>query len=287
MDPFSILTGLFSSGMSMLNQNYNSAQQVAVARENTDKTIKANRDMAEYAYSKDLEMWNRNNQYNTPQQQMARLRSGGLNPNLVYGTGTVSGNTSGNTPKFQAPTAEYKYQPRQQDLPATISAFQNMQMQRATLDQTRAQTENVKQNTANGIIDGLIKTVEANNAQTKTGQENLSRRLMNDQAQQTLDQYVKTAPYQLSILQQQSRQASADTQLKIGALGLQEKESMSKELANEYQKWVNSLAQKGVTPSDNYLMRQAPNLLEGAKNFSSDDMNSFFEWLSRKVRGKR
>lgn len=33
-------------------------------------------------------MWNLNNQYNLPQNQMMRLKSAGLNPNLVYGQGT-------------------------------------------------------------------------------------------------------------------------------------------------------------------------------------------------------
>ena len=64
---------------------------------------KANMELAKYAYEKDLEMWNRNNEYNSPEKQMERLRAAGLNPNLVYGNGAV-GNTSGDTPKFHAPT---------------------------------------------------------------------------------------------------------------------------------------------------------------------------------------
>lgn len=34
-----------------------------------------------------LEDWNRQNEYNSPAQQMARLKAAGLNPNLVYGHG--------------------------------------------------------------------------------------------------------------------------------------------------------------------------------------------------------
>lgn len=42
----------------------------------------------------DTAFWREAN-YNDPQQQMARLRAAGLNPNLVYGTGTtgITGNT--------------------------------------------------------------------------------------------------------------------------------------------------------------------------------------------------
>jgi len=40
-------------------------------------------------------MWNMNNAYNAPVQQMQRLKEAGLNPNLIYGTGTASaGNSS-------------------------------------------------------------------------------------------------------------------------------------------------------------------------------------------------
>ena len=36
-----------------------------------------------------LDMWNRNNEYNTPLAQMQRLKDAGLNPNLMYGQGTT------------------------------------------------------------------------------------------------------------------------------------------------------------------------------------------------------
>ena len=34
-------------------------------------------------------MWNKNNEYNTPLAQVNRLQEAGLNPNLVYGNGTM------------------------------------------------------------------------------------------------------------------------------------------------------------------------------------------------------
>lgn len=35
-----------------------------------------------------LDMWNRNNEYNSPQAQMERFKAAGLNPNLIYGQGS-------------------------------------------------------------------------------------------------------------------------------------------------------------------------------------------------------
>lgn len=40
---------------------------------------------AEYAHDQSLQDWNRQNAYNHPQAQMERLKSAGLNPNLIYG----------------------------------------------------------------------------------------------------------------------------------------------------------------------------------------------------------
>ena len=54
----------------------------------------------------DLEMWNRQNEYNLPKNQMARLSAAGLNPNLVYGSGSVSGNVTGSSPKASVPRVE-------------------------------------------------------------------------------------------------------------------------------------------------------------------------------------
>lgn len=39
-------------------------------------------------------MWNANNAYNHPKEQVKRLEEAGLNPMLVYGNGSVAGNTS-------------------------------------------------------------------------------------------------------------------------------------------------------------------------------------------------
>lgn len=45
-------------------------------------------------YEQNVKLWRMNNAYNTPAMQMQRLEEAGLNPNLVYGSGSVAGNTS-------------------------------------------------------------------------------------------------------------------------------------------------------------------------------------------------
>lgn len=55
---------------------------------------------ADTAYQRDVAMWNMQNAYNAPSAQMERLQKAGLNPNLVYGGGSVTGNTAGSPPSY-------------------------------------------------------------------------------------------------------------------------------------------------------------------------------------------
>lgn len=58
------------------------------------------RQLADEAYQRDVAMWNLQNAYNAPAAQMQRLEQAGLNKNLVYGSGNVTGNTAGSPPSY-------------------------------------------------------------------------------------------------------------------------------------------------------------------------------------------
>ena len=49
---------------------------------------RSNKKLAQHTFNKNVEMWKMQNKYNEPKNQMARLKSAGLNPNLMYGKGT-------------------------------------------------------------------------------------------------------------------------------------------------------------------------------------------------------
>lgn len=68
---------------------------------------RGNRKLAEYAYEKNVDMWNRENEYNSPVQQMARYQKAGLNPNLIYESGSASAGNASQLPKYDAPTLSY------------------------------------------------------------------------------------------------------------------------------------------------------------------------------------
>lgn len=125
-------------------------------------TNKANMEIAKYqaqwqqqenekAYQRSLNMWNLQNEYNSPTQQMARIRAAGLNPNLVYGNG-VTGNSSGSTPqyepaKFNAPTMQ-AYRGWNLGISDAISQFLAYRTAKAQVDNMEAQNSLIRQQTA-------------------------------------------------------------------------------------------------------------------------------------------
>lgn len=112
------------------------AMESRTARRNTDLTNKANRELAEYGYSKDLEMWERANEYNNPANQMLRMKEAGLNPNMVYGSGKVAGNTASQLPKYNVPKQEYNYKPVTQ-LPQALGQYMDFKLKNAQYDNER------------------------------------------------------------------------------------------------------------------------------------------------------
>lgn len=126
------------------------------------KTNKANMELAKYqnewqsqenekAFQRNLQMWNLQNAYNSPTQQMARLRSAGLNPNLVYGSG-VTGNSAGSTPQYQPvdiKRAELSpYRGWNQGLTDAVSNFLAFRSNRAQVENMEAQNSLIRQQTA-------------------------------------------------------------------------------------------------------------------------------------------
>lgn len=110
-----------------------------------DKTFGQNQSLAEQDYQRNLNMWNLQNQYNSPTMQMARLRAAGLNPNLVYGGGNVSGLTTSNAPQMQS--AQYNA-PQSAQVPSrkalafdkffdAMSKYQQLENQHLTNEFTR------------------------------------------------------------------------------------------------------------------------------------------------------
>lgn len=94
----------------------------------------------EKAYARSVEMWNMQNQYNSPTAQMSRLRQAGLNPNLVYGSG-VTGNSAGSAPQYQPAKIQRATMEPYRGWNLGLSDAASMYM---ALRQNKAQVENME-----------------------------------------------------------------------------------------------------------------------------------------------
>lgn len=159
-NPALMTTGIVGLGQDYLNGQVNMAQARALSDMKLDRELQLadkelsvnsqlqneafryNQQLAEQDYQRNIEMWNYQNEYNSPTQQMARLRAAGLNPNLVYGGGNVSGLTTSNAPEMSSAT----YSPAQYRAPSyealrlsKVSSYQQLENQ-------ALQNEKIRQN---------------------------------------------------------------------------------------------------------------------------------------------
>lgn len=234
-----------------------SIYSASVANKNNKRTIEANKQQAEYAYSKELEMWNRQNDYNNPLAVMNRLKAAGLNPNLIYGSGSGAGGQASQMPKYNAPTLQYNQQPIV-NVPEMMGIYQNFAMKQAQINNVKAQTDNINTKTATEAARTVATTV----AGKILGQKH--------------DFNSYNMPYQSGILGNRARQSSYELEAAIRKLGAMDQESVTRGLQQEYlrkqmkiadieaekreaqamwEKQKAEWAKMGVTSGDHVLLR--------------------------------
>lgn len=89
-------SGAIGVGQDWLQSQYNQEMQKDMASWNAQQQQNLN----DRTFQQNLEMWNLKNAYDSPEQQMARYKAAGLNPNLIYG----QSNTSGSMPELSSAT---------------------------------------------------------------------------------------------------------------------------------------------------------------------------------------
>lgn len=221
------------------------------ARKNTERSIAANRELAEYQYQRDLEMWNRQNEYNNPANQMARLKAAGLNPNMVYGSGNAAGNVSSQLPKYNAPEVDYRGIPPVLDIPQALSFYQDMRLRQAQTDNVQAQTDNTRARTA--IELGIGKSLKEKSLDQKSWDLTMRQQwdpnkaaILQNQAEAS-NLLTETARRKLeNIVQQKSTMQAAQRNVEADTL---------------FKKFRNQWMQMGFTTSDHLGFRIMANVL--------------------------
>lgn len=100
----SALIPLIASGVSAIGSIVSTLATNKSNKNAVQSTNSSQLDLAKYQADRNLDLWNLNNEYNTPQAQMERYKAAGLNPNLIYGDGGSSGNSSSPSESFTLPT---------------------------------------------------------------------------------------------------------------------------------------------------------------------------------------
>lgn len=157
------------------------------------KANEQNLALADKEFANNKAMWTLQNQYNDPAAQMQRLGGAGLNPNLVYGSGSAPGNQSGPSPRYNAPSMMPAFGAVQ--LPEMLSQYQDFQMKQAQIENVNAQTANVRERTITEPVARLLRDIQGQAGQVK------------------LDLSKGMAPYQQSIVESQAKKAGVDVQL--------------------------------------------------------------------------
>lgn len=183
MDPFTI--GLASSGVSAAAQGIgqifgNKKARKAQAKENeinrqfsidqNNLAYERAQEQSNLAYQRDLEQWNRQNAYNDPSAQRARLEAAGINPISLAGSGSLAGNAS-SSPSYSPASAQkagYSHsENRASDIASAlmplvaagtqVASLQNMFAQndliKAQIRNTNAQTDKTHADTNRSLFD--------------------------------------------------------------------------------------------------------------------------------------
>jgi len=190
------------------------------------------------ALNKDL--WDYQNAYNTPQAQMERLKAAGLNPNLIYGSGSAGAGNAGSIEPTEVPTR----QAARADVPNGM--FQYLEAR-----QMDAQYKATIQNIDLAQKRGALMDVQTGLSSLKLFQENLRKKNYGDLAQAELDTRKFIALRSGELFANERTKGSVMDQLQQ----MRSKQMTSQELDNEFKKNRNELAKFGIYQSDDVKWR--------------------------------
>lgn len=212
----------------------------------------------------DIDMWHKTNAYNSPIQQMQRLREAGLNPNLVYGNGAT--HTAQSAPSAKVPEVQNELASLGQlNLVPILSMYQDMKVKNAQMDNIKKQMEY----TDSKIINEGLKAISTS-VNTEKNQFSLSqaKRLADSQFQTAMANLEKIKQdVNLKMVQQRLSQEFQPYKIAESKTRTENylEDTKLKRLENQLQ---SELKPYGVTTNDNMFWRLIMPLFGPRKNQS-------------------
>lgn len=224
-------------------------------RRNIRDTHRMNRQLAEDAHARDVELWERQMEYNSPAQQMERFREAGLSPHLMYGQGTPGNVMTHPTMSYQP--ADFTGRPPPFDIGATVQGLHQGVMQshdRRIVDQKLSQE--VNQTWISGY-NRQLKEIEAVDASRANELSSLLHGVLMTNPQATVKQLHDNW---------------------VARMTAQEKNNSRTVLLSDFQKEVNRLASVNMQLGDHMKLRAMEMALR-ALGVAVPELNSILENL--------
>lgn len=245
-------------------------------------------------YYRNLELWNRENAYNHPQQQMTRLRQAGLNPNLVYGKG--ADNTATSIQSVKSKAAEYKIKDlvapnATQSINSALTTHMNTEQTKVNIDQTHEaialmQKEQLLKDAdlankniqnarsqydldlAKELKETVVERAKLENksidSSTQIGIERNEReKLMNAKNMELVAQQIINTKVEELLKRQQY--AQTQTEMRKIEEEIKNLQVMNENLKTEgvLKKFQAEMAKKGINPNDAWYWRELNRALKG------------------------
>lgn len=281
-----LLGGLGGGLLQTVSNIFTNRQNVSAQEDINKRNIEATRAANDLSRQWSLDDWNRQNAYNSPLQQMNRLREAGLNPALVYGNGAQAATAMVKTPTASAPTQEApRMAPVQTpDIGSVIGQYYQLQSLQADVENKKAQNRLLNQEYDLRSLDFGLKDLKQRTGEFSLGQstrmadvsfETAVARKENILANTDLTK-ARSAQlpldYQLRVQQLKLMKAKtsaeiqrtmADTMLKVyqrSDMAPAQLEKMKAEISNLYKSgqlrdFEIALRAQGLNPSDPAYMR--------------------------------
>lgn len=156
--------GLIGSIASNSAQRNNSKAQRKFDEEQNRINREWNAAQAEKANQWSIDQWHRNNEYNSPAAQRARMAAAGVNPDLMYGQSS-GGSIASSSPSVTPTSPSQPTQSRSFEMLPTygnvVSSITQMALAASQLKKTDADIKNVNADTSNKDVENSILSADA------------------------------------------------------------------------------------------------------------------------------
>jgi len=235
--------------------------------------IDMNKELADYSYDKNLEMWNLQNEYNSPSAQRQRMEEAGFNPNYMAGGGASSTGSASpaSMPQYNVQAPNYDPMAFYSRIIQAANGIMGLRLSMANLRKTQGLTGKLGEETKFlGNTQAQRKmSIILKNRQTGTNAD------LGDQLLQFRGGGISEYPKIYSDGMFHKQRTALDAEIE------------SKRADNVFKYYRNELARYGIYSSDNFLFRMGIQALDTIGLDPSSWLKSGSEGISNYLNSKR